>query len=97
VTPLELAEMVQACNRAAVLRGDPWIGVRDSEQPARQLARRSIVLERDVVAGQPLTLDDLGFKRPGTGMAPFDYDRVIGRTLKDASPAGTVITEEALA
>ena len=96
VTPPELAEMVQACNRAAVLRGDPWIGVRDSEQPARQLARRSIVLERDVVAGQPLTLDDLGFKRPGTGMAPFDYDRVIGRALKDASPAGTVLTEEAL-
>ena len=50
-----------------------------------------------MAAGQPLTLEDLGFKRPGTGIAPFDYDRVVGRALKDASPAGTVITEEALA
>jgi sialic acid synthase SpsE len=49
-----------------------------------------------VAAGQRLTLDDLGFKRPGTGIAPFEYDRVIGRSLKDTSPAGTVITEEAL-
>ena len=29
-------------------------------------------------------------------MARFDHDRVIGHTLKDASPAGTVITEEPL-
>jgi hypothetical protein len=29
-------------------------------------------------------------------MAPFDHDRVIGHTLKHASPAGTVITEEPL-
>ena len=97
VTPPELAEMVQAANRACVLRGDPWIGVRDSEQPARQLARRSIVLERDVPAGRALSLEDLGFKRPGTGIAPFDADRVVGRAMRDASPAGTVITEEALA
>ena len=45
---------------------------------------------------QPLTLDDLGFKRPGTGIAPFDYDRVIGRGLRDGGSAGTVLTEEAL-
>jgi sialic acid synthase SpsE len=97
VTPPELAEMVQACNRAAVLRGDPWIGVRDSEQPARRLARRSIVLERDVAAGAPLSAADLGFKRPGTGIPPFEADRVIGRAMREGAPAGTVITEEALA
>jgi sialic acid synthase SpsE len=96
VTPAELAEMVQAADRGSVLRGDPWIGVRDSEQPARQLARRSIVLERDVAPGAALTADDLGFKRPGTGIPPFDAERVIGRSLRDGGSAGTVLTEEAL-
>ena len=55
------------------------------------------MLERDVPAGQPLSLEDLGFKRPGTGIAPFDADRVVGRAMRDASPAGTMITEAALA
>ena len=37
VEPGELAEMVAACERASVLRGEDWIGVRQSEEPgARQ-------------------------------------------------------------
>ena len=46
--------------------------------------------------GAALTADDLGFKRPGTGIAPFDADRVVGRSLRDGGSAGTVLTEEAL-
>ena len=53
VEPPELAEMVRAADRAGVLRGDAWIGVRDVRGArARQNARRSIVLERDVAAGR---------------------------------------------
>jgi N,N'-diacetyllegionaminate synthase len=97
VEPDELAEMVAACDRGAVLRGEDWIGVRDSEQPARAMARRSIVLERDVAAGVALTREDLGFKRPGTGIPPFRADDVVGRSLSADSERGTVLTDEALA
>ena len=44
-----------------------------------QNARRSIVLERDVRGRRgAIAPDDLGFKRPGTGIAPSEADRVIG-------------------
>ena len=96
VDPGELTEMVQACHRASVLRGDATIGVRDSELPARANARRSIVLERDVAAGVPLTAADLGFKRPGTGIPPFDTARVLGARLREDRPRGTILVPEHL-
>ena len=96
VDPPELGEMVAACDRAATLLGDGWIGVRASEEPARANARRSIVLERDVPAGVPLTLDDLGYKRPGTGIAPGEADRIVGRTLRAARERGTILTFDEL-
>ena len=92
VDPGELGEMVRACDRAAVLRGDATIGVRQSELPARENARRSIVLERDVAGGVPLSADDLGFKRPGSGFPPFETDRVVGARLRSDRLRGTILT-----
>jgi N,N'-diacetyllegionaminate synthase len=93
VEPAELAEMVAACDRAPVLLGSDWIGVRESEEPARANARRSVVLERDVRAGEVLSAVDLGFKRPGTGIPPSEAVRVIGARLRASMPRGTVLTE----
>lgn len=97
VEPDELAEMVAACDRASVLRGEDWIGVRASEEPARANARRSIVLERDVAAGVALTAADLAFKRPGTGLAPSRLGSVLGRRLRAARTRGSVLAAEDLA
>ncbi len=96
VEPDELAEMVAACDRASVLRGEDWIGVRESERPARANARRSIVLERDVAAGVALVAADLAFKRPGTGIAPSELASVLGRALRLARPRGTVLDRDEL-
>lgn len=49
-----------------------------SEAPAREHARRSIVLARDVAAGSVITEDDLTYKRPGQGISPLHWDDVIG-------------------
>jgi len=97
VDPPELAELVAACRRGAVMRGDSEIGVRESERPARANARRSIVLERDVAAGVAITAEDLGYKRPGTGIAPFEADKVIGRSLRAARERGSILSYEELA
>src|SRR5205814_2152998 len=91
VDPRELAEMVSACERTSVLLGDEWIGARESERPARANARRSIVLERDVEAGAVLALDDLGFKRPGTGLPPAKAPELVGRRMRESRPRGTVL------
>lgn len=96
VDPAELAEMVRACNRASALRGGSWIGVRESERPARENARRSVVVARAVAAGHELSAGDLGFRRPGTGIPPFEVDRVIGRRARRDLVEGAVLDESDL-
>ena len=49
-----------------------------SEDPARLYARRSIVVARPVAAGSTVGEDDLVCLRPGTGIGPEHWDRVIG-------------------
>jgi sialic acid synthase SpsE len=96
VEPEELGEMVAACDRARVLLGSDWIGVRESEQPARANARRSVVLERDVRAGEILSAVDLGFKRPGTGIPPSEADRLVGARVRTDLPRGTLLSDRVL-
>jgi sialic acid synthase SpsE len=93
VEPHELADMVRFADRAALMRGEDWIGVRPAEEPARANARRSIVTERDVEAGAELTLEDLGYKRPGTGIAPARAPELVGRRAARDLPRGTILGE----
>lgn len=60
------------------LLGDSYKKPLRSEAPARNNARRSIVLARAVGAGQKLVEDDLTYKRPAHGISPMFWDEVIG-------------------
>jgi N,N'-diacetyllegionaminate synthase len=51
------------------------------------------VLARAVAAGQELQRNDLGFRRPGTGIPPFEVDRMIGRRARRDLVEGTVLSE----
>jgi len=60
-------------------------GVREpleSEQISRANARRSLVAARDIAEGQQIVADDLTWKRPGKGIDPRDYERLIGSSAK---------------
>ena len=50
------------------------------EAPAILHARRSIVALRPIAAGEQLTEENLIAKRPGHGISPLYWDRVVGRT-----------------
>lgn len=52
-----------------------------TEAPAREHARRSIVINRNLTAGSLLTEGDLTCKRPAHGISPIHWDDVIGRQL----------------
>ena len=53
----------------------------ETEEIARQNARRSIVLDADVREGDVLAESMLTYKRPGTGVSPIHWDSVIGRKV----------------
>ncbi|MCF8176903.1 MAG: N-acetylneuraminate synthase family protein [Sulfuritalea sp.] len=68
-----------------------------TEAISRKNARRSIVLARDVPAGQQLTAADLTYKRPGTGVSPMHWDEVLNRRTAAALQADHVLQWQDLA
>jgi N-acetylneuraminate synthase len=55
-----------------------------SEAKTRLFARKSIVTATPIKKGQLLTESNLTVKRPGTGVSPLQWDKVIGRkALRD--------------
>jgi sialic acid synthase SpsE len=48
------------------------------EQPAREHARRSIVVDKPLRIGQVITSSDITYKRPGHGVSPLFWDEIVG-------------------
>jgi sialic acid synthase SpsE len=94
----DLARFVELAETVHVL-----LGPSDHKAPiateaiSRINARRSIVLARDVAAGQQLTAEDLTYKRPGTGVSPLHWDAVLNRRTAAALQADQVLQWQDLA
>lgn len=94
--PSDLRKIRQQCERIRTLYGSEEKVVLESEAPALKFARRSIVLARDVRAGEVLTTDHLIMKRPATGIPPTDLGRVIGMRAARALPEDQILQWEHL-
>lgn len=68
--------------------------VLDCEIVPRREARRSLVLTRDMKAGEVIKKEDLMPKRPGTGISPKFVDVVVGRNVKTDLEEDTILTWE---
>lgn len=56
-----------------------------AEEDVYRFARASVVADKDLPAGHIITESDIWARRPGSGeIAGFDFDKVVGRTLKVA-------------
>jgi sialic acid synthase SpsE len=62
-----------------------------SEAISRSNARRSLIAARRIPPGKTVEADDLTWKRPGNGIDPRDYDRVIGRVARIEIAEDTVL------
>lgn len=74
--------------------GSPEKTVLDCEAIPRREARRSLVLTRDMKAGEVIKKEDLMPKRPGTGISPEFTDIVIGRKVLRDLDEDTILTWE---
>lgn len=72
--------------------GSPEKTVLDCELVPRREARRSLVLTRNMKAGEVIKESDLMPKRPGTGISPKFADIVIGRSVKEDLKEDTILT-----
>ena len=78
--PDELKSMVSAIrNLEKALSGSGMKEVSPSEQKNIAIARKSIVATKEIHKGELFTEDNIGVKRPGTGISPMKWDEVIGK------------------
>lgn len=77
--PQELKAMVEAIRNIERALGDGIKRPSASELKNKPIARKSLVASRPIRAGEAFDADNLGTKRPGTGISPMRWDEVIGR------------------
>jgi sialic acid synthase SpsE len=90
--PVDFAKAIANFKLINTVLGNPEKTVLPCELVPRREARRSLVLTRDMKAGEPLAPTDVMAKRPGTGISPAMTDVVIGRCVKRDLPEDTVLT-----
>lgn len=78
--PHELKAMVDGIRNVERALGDGIKRPSSSELKNKPIARKSLVAIRPIRTGERFSEDNIGAKRPGTGMSPMRWDEVIGRT-----------------
>lgn len=86
--PNELKRLCQDTYDAWSALGAPGYQRQGPEQENR-LFRRSIYFVRDLPAGTEIKRGDIKRIRPGAGIRPGDYDKILGRRLKSNVTRGT--------
>ncbi len=77
--PTELTAMVNAIRNVEQAMGSSIKQPSPSEFKNRAIARKSIVANRDIRKGEIFTEDNLTVKRPGDGISPMKWDKVLGK------------------
>lgn len=80
--PDELKTMVIAIRNIEMAIGDAEKRPTISEKDNIAIVRKSIVARRCIEAGEIFSDDNITTKRPGTGISPMLWDRVIGTAAK---------------
>lgn len=89
--PDELADMVAAIRRVPVILGTAEKKPHASERTVTDIARKSVVTVKAVRKGERFTTENLGIKRPGTGIPPARYLDILGKRAKKDIDADTLI------
>jgi N-acetylneuraminate synthase len=79
--PSELEIIVREGKNIFNALGSTTRSVTGAEMEKRKKFRRSIIMSHAMKKGGKISIDDIEFKRPGTGIAPDEVDYVIGRSL----------------
>ncbi len=76
--PDELKQMVAAIRVVEQALGSPLKIPQPAELKCRDVARKSLVAAQVIAAGEAFSVENLACKRPGTGLSPMDYWRLLG-------------------
>ena len=80
--PHELKAMVTAIRNIEVALGDGIKRLTPSEAKNKPVARKSLVANKAIKAGEVFSVQNVTAKRPGTGISPMRWDEIIGQAAR---------------
>jgi N,N'-diacetyllegionaminate synthase len=92
----EFAAMTAGIRRVSAMLGDGVKAPTPEELDTARVARRSVAAAQDIPAGAVIEESMLMCRRPATGIAPVDQERVVGSRARVAIAAGSVLQWEQL-
>jgi N,N'-diacetyllegionaminate synthase len=78
--PGEFAALVRSIRAVETALGSDVKSPGPTETPNRDIVRKSLVALTPIGAGDELTSQNVGVKRPGTGISPMRWHEVVGST-----------------
>lgn len=91
---IEPDELKQAIEKLRLVEKALGTGIKkptkDEEETSR-LVRKSIVAKKGIKKGEKITKENIAIKRPGTGLAPKYFEKIIGKTAKKGIKADEMI------
>ena len=94
--PTDMKELVSRCHNVYWSMGSYERKLTSSEWEQRMKMRRSIVTAVDMKKGHKIGERDLTAKRPGTGISVNEYEKVVGKVLKQDIRKDQIILSEFL-
>ena len=80
--PDELKLLVTSIRNLEKALGDGVKRASHSEEKNKLIARKSLVAIKEIQIGELFSADNLGVKRPGTGISPMYWDQVLGMAAR---------------
>lgn len=92
--PDEFAELVVRLRNVPLILGS---GIKQSlpiEEQYKKVARKSLVAQQDIKKGEKLTGDNIAVKRPGDGILPKYYKRLLGKVARKDILQDTLLSKD---
>lgn len=91
--PQELKAMVTGIRNIEMALGSFEKKVTESERKNRAIGRKSLIARASIAVGEKFTDKNVTVSRPGNGLSPMNWHRLLGRTSSKAYVAGELISE----
>lgn len=92
--PEELNEMVKAIRNIEIGMGDGIKRLMPSETNNLEVIRKSLVAIKEIKSGDTFSVENVGAKRPGSGISPMDWNRIKGKKSKRRYLVDDLIIDE---
>lgn len=93
LSPDELLAMVTAVREVELSLGSSEKCLAAGESTMQQIARKSLVTTQPLSPGDVLSEDNMGLKRPGSGLSGMRYWEMLGKVVSKAYEVGELIDE----